>query len=81
MAKIWVSASKNIVCMMAWDELCAQIGPACYPDSIDTLISLIPLNLAELLSCAYNIYKGIFSINPEVLQHNFNKNHLEFHCS
>ena len=33
-------------------DLCAQKDPACYPDSIDTLISLIPSNLAEICACA-----------------------------
>ena len=33
-------------------DLCAQKDPACYPDSIDTLISLIQSNLAEIWACA-----------------------------
>ena len=33
--------------------LCAQICPVCFPNSIDTLISLIQPNLAELWSRAY----------------------------
>merc|ERR1712081_26287 len=36
----------------AWVDLCAQKDPACYPDSIDTLISLIQSNLAEKWACA-----------------------------
>ena len=33
-------------------KLCAQRGLACFPDSIDTSISLIRPNLAEILACA-----------------------------
>jgi len=33
-------------------DLCAQKYPACYPDSIDTLISLIRSNLAEIWASA-----------------------------
>ena len=33
-------------------DLCVQKDPACYPDSIDTLISLIQSNLAEIWACA-----------------------------
>ena len=33
-------------------KLCAQRGPACSPDSIDILISLIRPNLAEIWACA-----------------------------
>ena len=33
-------------------KLCAQRGTACFPDSIDTLISHIRLNLAEIWACA-----------------------------
>ena len=33
-------------------DLCAQKDPACYPDSIYTLISLIRSNLAEIWVCA-----------------------------
>ena len=36
----------------AWGDLCAHKGPACYPDSIDTLISLIQPNLADIWACA-----------------------------
>ena len=36
----------------AWVDLCAQKDPACYPDSIDTLISLNHSNLADILACA-----------------------------
>ena len=47
---------QDIGCMRAslhtWVELCAQKDQACYPDSIDTLISLIPSNLAEIWACA-----------------------------
>ena len=32
----------------AWDEVCAQKGQSFSPDSIDTLISQIRLNLAEI---------------------------------
>ena len=51
----------------AWVDLCAQKDPACYPDSIDTLISLIRSNLAEIWACAckckypslmYTLYVG-----------------------
>ena len=34
--------------MCAWGELCAQKGLTCYPDSIDTLISLMKPDLAEI---------------------------------
>ena len=34
-------------------DLCAQKDLACYPDSIDTLISLIQSNLAEIWACAH----------------------------
>ena len=33
-------------------DLCAQKDPACSPDSIDNLISLIRPNLAEIWACA-----------------------------
>ena len=33
--------------------LCARKDPASYSDSIDTLISLIQSNLAEILACAH----------------------------
>ena len=33
-------------------DLYAQKDPACYPDPIDTLISLILPNLAEIWACA-----------------------------
>ena len=33
-------------------DLCAQKDPACYPDSIVTLISLIRSILAEIWACA-----------------------------
>ena len=49
------SAHKHIGCMhnslCARVDLCTQKDPACYPDSIDTLISLVQSNLAEL--CAF----------------------------
>ena len=32
--------------------LCAQRGLACFPDSTDTLISLIHSSLAEICACA-----------------------------
>ena len=55
-ADIWVCAHKNITCMhaslCAYVTLCTQIGPVCSPDSIDTLISLIQLNLTEIWACA-----------------------------
>ena len=38
--------------LRAWVDLCAQKHPVCYPDSIDTLISLIRSNLAEIWACA-----------------------------
>ena len=38
--------------LRAWVDLCAQKDPACYPDSIDTLISQIRSNLAEIWACA-----------------------------
>ena len=42
LAKIWVCAYKNVVCMhdglCAWVMLCSQICLTCFPDSIDTLI-------------------------------------------
>merc|ERR1711954_146696 len=37
--------------MCAWGELGAQKGLACYPDSVDTLISLMQPNLAEIWAC------------------------------
>ena len=50
------SARKHIGCMHASlrapVDLCAQKDLACYPDSIDTLISLILSNLAEIWACA-----------------------------
>ena len=50
-------ACKHIVGMhaslCALVKLCAQRGPACAPDSIDTLISLIQPNLAEIWACAH----------------------------
>ena len=56
MAEIWACARKHIGCMRAslhaQVDLCAQNDLACYPDSIDTLISLIRSNLAEILACA-----------------------------
>ena len=36
-----------------WVDLCAQKDTACYHDSIDTLISLIPSNLAEICAFAH----------------------------
>ena len=39
--------------LCAWVKLCAQRGPACSPDSINTLISLIWPNLAEIWACAH----------------------------
>ena len=36
----------------AQGDLCAQKGPACYPDSKDTLISLIQPNLADIWAYA-----------------------------
>ena len=38
--------------LRALDEVCAQTGWACSPDSIDTLISLIQTNLAEIWAYA-----------------------------
>ena len=38
--------------LCAWGALCAQKDPAGYPDSIDTLISLIRSNYAEIWACA-----------------------------
>ena len=50
-------ACKHIVCMhaslCALVKLCAQRSPACSPDSIDTLISLIQLNLADVWALAH----------------------------
>ena len=34
--------------LCSWGDLCAQKGLACFPDSIDTLISLIQPNLVEI---------------------------------
>ena len=39
--------------LRAWVVSCAQKDPACYPDSIDTFISLIQSNLAEIWACAH----------------------------
>ena len=54
--KGWACSCKNIWCMHASLParvlLCAQKDPACYPDSIDTLIFLIRYNLAEIWACA-----------------------------
>ena len=36
----------------AW-VICAQTGPECSPDSIDTLMFLIRPNLAEIWACAH----------------------------
>ena len=51
------SEGKFIACLhaslSAWVKLCAQTGLACSPDSIDTLISLIPPSLAEIWSQAF----------------------------
>ena len=47
-------ACKNITCIhtnLCAGVICAQTGPACSPDSIDTLISLIQPNLAEIWAC------------------------------
>ena len=33
-------------------KLCAHTGPVCSPDSIDTFISLIRPNMAEIWACA-----------------------------
>ena len=38
----------------AWVTLCAQTHLASSPDYIDTLISLIQLNLAKIRVCAHN---------------------------
>ena len=50
-------AHKCIGCMhaslRAWVDLCAQKYQACYSDSIDTLISLIPSILAEICAFAH----------------------------
>ena len=52
LAEIWACPRKHIVCMhtnlRAQFKLCAETGLACSPDSIDTLISLIRTNLAEI---------------------------------
>ena len=37
----------------AWVMLCAHICLACFPDSIDTLISLIWPNFTEIWACAH----------------------------
>ena len=54
LAEIWACPRKHIVCMhtnlRAQFKLCAETGLACSPDSIDTLISLIRTNLAEIWS-------------------------------
>ena len=51
------TACNHIVCMHSslctQVTLCAQIGPACSPDSIDTLIPLIQPNLAKIYACAH----------------------------
>ena len=56
MAEIWACARKHLGCMhtslLARIVSCAQKDPAYYPDSIDTLISLIQPNLAEVWACA-----------------------------
>merc|ERR1711954_531413 len=56
LAEIWACACKHIRCMhaslRAQVDLCVQKDPACYPDSIDTLISLIRSNLAEIWAFA-----------------------------
>ena len=39
--------------LFAWVALYAQRGQACSPDSMDSLISLIWPNLAEILACAF----------------------------
>ena len=36
-----------------WGELCAQKGLACSLDSIDTMISLTPPDLAEIWACVH----------------------------
>ena len=41
------------VSLRAPDEVCAQKGQVCSPDFIDTLISLIQPNLAEILACIH----------------------------
>ena len=57
LAKICACACKNIawiytsVCTLV--TLCAHRGPACFPHSIDTLISLIQRNLAYIWACAW----------------------------
>ena len=56
LAEIWAYAHKPIACMHtslhAWVEICAQTVPACSPDSIYTLISLIQPILAEIWASA-----------------------------
>ena len=39
--------------LCAWVTLWAHTGPVCSPDSIDTLISLILPNLADIWACAH----------------------------
>merc|ERR1712081_163062 len=41
--------ARYLVCL---GVICAQKDPACYPDSIDSLISLIQSNWAEIWACA-----------------------------
>ena len=59
MAEIWACARRQIGCMHtslhAQVDLCVQKDPASYPDSIDTLISLIRSNLAKILVLAHKI--------------------------
>ena len=38
-------------CVLGSNYVCAQSGPACSADSIDTLISLIQPRLAEIWAC------------------------------
>ena len=55
--EVWACALKQTACMHAslrtQVKLCAQIGLACSPHSIYTLISLTWPNLAEIWVCAH----------------------------
>ena len=57
LSEIWAQARKHLTCMhtslCARVKFCAQRGPACSPDSIDILISLIWPKLAELWALAH----------------------------
>ena len=58
----FVCACKNIVCLQAnlcaLVQLCAQICPACSPDSIDTLISLIKCTQVQSMHVCYLVCLG-----------------------